>query len=202
MKGLLYKELITLKKSSVILIIFTIFFGFLSFIVPSFSFSIITMPLLMNIDIDRRLVATMPYDRKTVVSAKYVYLLILTAIISTFIALMYTLSFFPFSFNHLAFYFSISATISLVYSLISMPLYFRFISNDTATLISITFIFSSIISGLIAMSGVIFLLDLFNDTAKPTAKHIIISLISLAVVLILFDISRSISVKFYEKRDL
>lgn len=202
MKGLLYKELITLKKSSVILIIFTIFFGFLSFIVPSFSFSIITMPLLMNIDIDRRLVATMPYDRKTVVSAKYVYLLILTAIISTFIALMYTLSFFPFSFNHLVFYFSISATISLVYSLISMPLYFRFISNDNATLISITFIFSSIISGLIAMSGVIFLLDLFNDTAKPTAKHIIISLISLAVVLILFDISRSISVKFYEKRDL
>ncbi|MBR6581630.1 MAG: ABC-2 transporter permease [Ruminococcus sp.] len=210
MKGLLLKELIMLKKGSVILIIFFILFGInglagnatMFFLFPLFT----DLLLYGHINYDeqskwQQYSIALPYGRKTIVSSKYVAMAVGAVVSTAIVVLSYGVSVAigkaEFSLKSLVGYVILSLAIGIVYPTFFLPLAYKFNSEKGRTIM----LFLNGASGAIA----VFLLTAIDGTgivAKLSNYTNILPYIAIAAVIVLFALSWFISVKIYEKRDL
>ncbi len=208
MKGLLLKELYTFRKNWITMLIFlgtAVLNGILLGNVRVLMF----IPLLLSVwsvnfmsadEISRwqQYSIVLPYGRKTIVSSKYLIILILNicslVIVSVCYALSYVIGKTEFSWDSLVMILISSAVVGFFYPIVGLPLNFRFNSVKGRQLVAIV---NLVISGLIVL-----LITMTQDiTSIPEKITVYIQLI-VAAILVLFVLSWLLSVRIYEKKDL
>ncbi len=210
MKALLLKELLMIKQRMVMFILFIVIFcgiglagncGVLSMMSAFFG-----MFLFGHLNYDEQskwqiYSIAMPYGRKTIVSSKYMAMII-SAVFSTVLAVVTltaaaSLGKAELSAELFIIYVATSLVIGLVYPSLLLPVAFKFNSEKSRMVMIIV---SAIMGGLL---GVCMSSDFTTKTLEKISKYSsILPFILLAVAVVLFALSWFASVKIYEKRDL
>ncbi len=210
MKGLLLKEFFMLKQRVVMFILFIVIFcgfglagncGVLSMMSAFFG-----MFLFGHLNYDEQskwhiYSIAMPYGRKTIVSSKYVAMImsIIFSTVLTVVTLAAAAAFGKIEFSTELFitYAVTSLVIGMLYPSLILPVAFKFNSEKSRMfMISVSAIMGGLLG--VCMSS--------NFTTKVLAKiseySNILPYIFLAFAVVLFALSWWLSVKIYEKRDL
>lgn len=209
MKGLLLKELYTFRKNWLVMLIFlgtAVLNGILIGNVRVLMF----IPLLLSawsvnfmnadeISKWQQYSIILPYGRKTIVSAKYLMILILNICSLIIVYVCYALSSAvgktEFSKDSLLMLLISSIVVGFFYPIVALPLNFQFNSEKGRQLIPIVnFVITGAIVILIAVTQ-----DITIIPEKITAY---IPLIIAAAIPIIFVLSWLLSVRIYEKKDL
>lgn len=210
MKALLLKELLMIRQRYITLIMFIIMFcGYgLSgnFGVLPMASAFYGMFLFGHLNYDEQskwqaYSIAMPYGRKTIVSSKYVAMLISalfsTALTDVTLAIAAAAGKAEISAELFVVYTVTSLVIGLVYPLFLLPIAFKFNAEHSRMVMILV---SCVMGGLLGVCAS------SNFTTKALAKFSeysnILPLILLAVAVVLFALSWFASVKIYEKRDL
>lgn len=209
MKGLLLKEFIMLRKSW---FAFTLMIGvFSAMAVWSGEVQMLLIaPLFMSIwsfsflGMDeqsrwKQYSAALPFERRTVVSSKYLMMIILNAVSVLFITVCYLISVAVgkavFSGSFLLMLIISAIFIGLIYPTIILPLNYRFNTEKSRIILML-------INGVLGGVSVTLmqLPVMSSDIMSSIAEYI--PLIILAVTVLLFVLSWQLSIKIYNKRDL
>lgn len=210
MKGLLLKELLMAKQRLFIFFMFIIMFCSFGLAgncgVLSMMSAFLGMFLFGHLNYDEQskwqiYSIAMPYGRKTIVSSKYIAMIIST-VFSTVLAVVTltaaaALGKAELSAELFIIYVATSLVIGLVYPSLLLPVAFKFNSEKSRMVM----IFVSAIMG--GLLGVCMSSDFTTKTLEKISKYSsILPFILLAVAVVLFALSWFASVKIYEKRDL
>ncbi|MCM1132615.1 MAG: ABC-2 transporter permease [Ruminococcus flavefaciens] len=208
MKGLLLKEFIMLRKSwfafTLLIAVFSaiaVWSGELQMLLIAPLFVSIWLFSFLGMDEQSRwkqYSATLPYERSTFVSSKYLIMIILNAVSVVFITVCYLIASAvgkaEFSGSYLLMLIIFAVFIGLIYPTIILPLNYRFSTEKSRIILMI-------ING--AMGGVSVTLMqnvISSDIVSSIAKYI--PLIILAVTAVLFVLSWLLSIRIYEKKDI
>lgn len=210
MKALLLKELLMIKQRMVMFILFIVIFCGIGLTGNCGTLSIMSaffgMFLFGHLNYDEQskwhiYSIAMPYGRKTIVSSKYMAMII-SAVFSTVLAVVTltaaaTLGKVELSADLFIVYAVTSLVVGMLYPSLILPVAFKF-SSEKSRMVMI--FVSAIMGGLL---GVCMSSDFTTKVlAKISEYSDILPYISLAVAVVLFAISWFASVKIYEKRDL
>ena len=210
MKALLLKELLMIKQRMVMFILFIVIFCGIGLTGNCGTLSIMSaffgMFLFGHLNYDEQskwhiYSIAMPYGRKTIVSSKYMAMII-SAVFSTVLAVVTltaaaALGKAELSAELFIIYVATSLVIGLVYPSLLLPVAFKFNSEKSRMVM----IFVSAIMG--GLLGVCMSSDFTTKILEKLSKYSsILPFILLAVAVVLFAISWFASVKIYEKRDL
>lgn len=209
MKGLFLKELYTFRKNWLTMLIF-LGTAILNGILIGNVRILMLIPLLLSVwsvnfmsadEISRwqQYSIILPYGRKTIVSAKYLVILILNICSLIVVSLCYILSSAigktEFSKDSLLILLISTVTVGFFYPIVALPLNFQFNSEKGRQLIVIVnFLISGAIIILITMTK-----DIISIPEKAVEN---LPLIVSAIIAVLFVLSWLLSIKIYEKKDL
>ncbi len=206
MKGLLLKELLMFKKIIIVtailiagLILGGVFSGEPSIILMLPLFLSIWSVSFQNMDEVSRwkqYSVALPYERKTIVSAKYLCILFLDAVSMLIVTVGYLIAVavgkVEFSADTLIIFMVISVVMGLVFPMIVLPLHYKFNSEKARLLVmGLAGVCGGMSVTVIKVAGVI---------SGGITKYI--PLIIVLTVAVLFALSWLLSIRIYEKKDL
>ncbi len=209
MKGLLLKELYTFRKNWLVMLIF-LGTAVLNGILIGNVRILMIIPLLLSVwsvnfmnadEISKwqQYSIILPYGRKTIVSSKYLIIMILNICSLVIVSVCYALSSAvgkaEFSKDSLLMLMISSIVVGFLYPIVALPLNFRFnFEKGRQLIVIVNFLISGAIIILITMTK-----DIISIPEKIT---VYILLIIAAAITIFFVLSWLLSVKIYEKKDL
>lgn len=206
MKGLLFKDIINLKKQAKILIVFAVIYMVMSFSTGNVSFLIGMMTILCTVltitslsydDLANwdRYALSMPIERKTIVISKYVLgigLCAFSAIIITLITLISSLFMKELSITETFFTLYIVSIIALIMISVCLPLMFKFGTEGGRMILLLVIGLPTILVVLLGKIGV----------PLPSEEFLYSLLWVLPIIVIaIMIISIMISIKVYYKKE-
>ena len=209
MKGLLLKELFMIRKTWISITIFIATFGCMGIfggepnmmLMISIFISIWSISFLSFDDVSkwRQYSLTLPYGRKTIVSSKYLAVLLSDIISAVLVLCCYMISvclkIIDFSADELVLLMFLSVVGGVIYPVLTLPLYYRFSSEKARMFIMVA-------GGIVGGTSTFFMKLPFMNMDIIINNAEIAMFIILASVVIFFILSWLLSVKIYEKRDL
>ncbi len=206
MKGLLLKELLMFKK---MIIVITIFIAalILSGVFSGEPSIILMLPIFLSIwsfsfqGMDevshwKQYSVALPYERKTIVSAKYLSILLLDAVSMLIVAVGYLIAVavgkVEFSADMLAIFMVMSVIMGLVFPMIVLPLHYKFNTEKARLLVMCI----AGVTGGMSVTGI----KVAGVISGGIAEYL--PLIIVLAVAVLFVLSWLLSIKIYEKKDL
>lgn len=209
MSGLVYKDLMVMKKTLLIYVIIGAFYGYLDIsngrTGMMFAMLLITSTMvpISAIAYDERskwdkIVNTMPLSRKEIVLSKYVLAILLTAISSVIIFAFYMLV--PeMPLEEKAVTTAVMAMMAMLYQAALMPVMFKFGSEKGRTMmLAILFVPAVLIFAIGEMN----IIDVNAAISFLERNEAMIPYLMVGFVLAIYSLSMALSVKIYEKKDL
>jgi ABC-type transport system involved in multi-copper enzyme maturation permease subunit len=210
MKGLLLKELLMFKQRLFVFVILIIMFcGFGIFGncgVLSMMSAFLGMFLFGHLNYDEQskwniYSIAMPYGRKTIVSSKYIAMIISTVFSTVLVVITLAaaaaLGKIDFSAELFITYVTTSLFIGMLYPSLILPFAYKFNSEKSRMVMIVA---SGFMGGLLGTCASV---DFVTKILVRISRYSdIIPYISLTVTIVLFVLSWGLSVKIYEKRDL
>ena len=209
MTGLVYKDLMVMKKTLLIYVIIGAFYGYLDIsngrTGMMFAMLLITSTMvpISAIAYDERckwdkLVNTAPVSRKEVIAAKYLLALVLTAISAVMVFIVYlfkpgmTIS------ENLATV-AVMSLMAMVYQAFLLPTIIKFGSEKGRMIMMIILFAPIVLIGVLAKREIINL-SVLSDFLEANSH--LLPYITVAAVAVIYLISIMVSVKIYESKDL